>query len=112
MKSWLSRRTAPEGARCYGVCCCAATSRCRPPLSVIPAKAGIHFDFPRKSEMDPGLRRDDGKGAFAGMTVREPSPDDGRGAFTGTTVGRFRRDDSGGRLRHPVAKENARHAAG
>jgi hypothetical protein len=29
--------------------------------SVIPAKAGIHFDFGKLQEqMDPGFRRDDG----------------------------------------------------
>jgi hypothetical protein len=28
--------------------------------AVIPAKAGIHFDFGGRSKMDPGLRRDDG----------------------------------------------------
>jgi hypothetical protein len=35
--------------------------------TVIPAKAGIHFDLRfvarRESKMDPGLRRDDGVGA-------------------------------------------------
>jgi hypothetical protein len=28
--------------------------------AVVPAKAGIHFDFGGRSKMDPGLRRDDG----------------------------------------------------
>jgi hypothetical protein len=36
-------------------------------IFVIPAKAGIHFDFPwvrcEKSKMDPGFRRDDGVSA-------------------------------------------------
>ncbi len=32
--------------------------------AVIPAKAGIHSDLAAESEMDPGLRRDDGKKAL------------------------------------------------
>ena len=38
--------------------------------AVIPAQAGIHFDFAlnaqslSKSKMDPGVRRDDGRQAF------------------------------------------------
>jgi hypothetical protein len=30
-----------------------------PPPAVIPAKAGIHFDFRRGSKMDSGFRRND-----------------------------------------------------
>jgi hypothetical protein len=40
------------------------SARVRPPSIVIPAKAGIHFDFHAmqhcRSKMDPGFRRDDG----------------------------------------------------
>jgi hypothetical protein len=34
-------------------------------ISVIPAKAGIHWDIARWTTMDPGLRRDDDKGRAA-----------------------------------------------
>jgi hypothetical protein len=30
--------------------------------TVIPAKAGIHFDLAARAKMDPGFRRDDGMG--------------------------------------------------
>jgi len=44
---------------------------CAPPDSVIPAKAGIHFAFggASKVKMDSGLRRNDGRVAFAGTAT-------------------------------------------